>query len=138
MSQYNITVSKEQLALIEKATEWYIRTSMGQFFDYCSEIALNGYEYDKSNPDNDRLFDEYIQRRNESQEMFDKAYNVAAPNLFERKKTQDVQNAIDIWHVIRYFRYLERPEPKDHHTVDAYPPYQNGSEPLPKVEKVEK
>lgn len=135
--RYNLTLSENQLRVTMKALEWYFRTSMNQWFDYCTEIALNGYEYDKGNPENDKLFDEYIRRRNDSQDMFEKAYNIAAPNLHERKKTPDMQTAIDIWHVIRHQRYLERPEPKDHWTVDAYPPHPTTNEPLPKVETIQ-
>lgn len=131
---YKLTISKNQLRVIMIALESYFRTRMGQFFDFASDVAKNGFEYTKDNPDNDRLFNEYIYRRNESQELFEHAYDVAAPNHYERKKTKDMVTAIDIWHVIRHQRYLDRKEPKDHYTVDAYPPFPSGSEPLPRIE----
>ena len=134
---YKLTVSDNQLRVIGKALEWYFRTALGQFFDYADEVALNGFEYDKANPDNDRLFNEYIQRRNESHDLFEKAYDIAAPDRGKRTKTPDMRIAIDLWHVIRYQRYLERPEPKDHYTVDAYPPRPWTDEPLMKLEKEE-
>ena len=105
---------------------------------FASDVAKNGFEYTKDNPDNDRLFDEYINRRNDSQDLFEKAFDVAAPNMYERKKTPDMITALDIWHVIRHQMYLEYPEPKDHYTVDAYPPSPWGNEPLPKIIKEEK
>ena len=110
---------------------------MGQFFDFASDVARNGFEYTRDNPDNDRLFNEYISRRNDSQDLFEKAFDVAAPNRYERKKTPDMITAIDIWHVIRHQRYLEFPEPKDHYTVDAYPPHPCGEEPLPAIKIME-
>lgn len=134
---YNLTVSKNQLRVIMIALESYFRTRMGQFFDFASDVARNGFEYTRDNPDNDRLFNEYISRRNDSQDLFEKAFDVAAPNRYERKKTPDMITAIDIWHVIRHQRYLEFPEPKDHYTVDAYPPHQCGEEPLPAIKIVE-
>lgn len=134
---YNITVSKNQLRVIMIALESYFRTRMGQFFDFASDVARNGYEYTRDNPDNDRLFNEYISRRNDSQDLFEKAFDVAAPNRYERKKTPDMITAIDIWHVIRHQRYLEFPEPKDHYTVDAYPPTPCSEEPLPAIKIVE-
>lgn len=136
MKYYDLTLSENQLRVTMIALESYFRTHMGQFFDFATEVAKNGFVYTKKNPENDRLFNEYINRRNDSQEMFEKAYNIAAPNLHERKKTPDMQTAIDIWHVIRYQRYLERPEPKDHYTVDAYPPHPTTDESLPKLTKV--
>ena len=117
------------------ALESYFRTRMGQFFDFASDVAQNGFVYSRDNPDNDRLFNEYINRRNESQDLFEKAFDVAAPNRYERNKTPDMVTAIDIWHVIRHQMYLEYPEPKDHYTVDAYPPTPCGEEPLPKIKK---
>ena len=132
---YNVKISKNQLRVIMIALESYFRTRMGQFFDFASDVAKNGFEYTKDNPDNDRLFDEYINRRNDSQDLFEKAFDVAAPNRYERKKTPDMITAMDVWHVIRHQMYLEYPEPKDHYTVDAYPPSPWGEEPLPKIEK---
>lgn len=135
---YKLTVTENQLRVIMIALEDYFRTRMGQFFDFASDVAKNGFVYTKDNPENDRLFNEYINRRNDSQKLFDKAFDVAAPNRYERKKTPDMITAIDIWHVIRYRRYQELPEPKDHYTVDAYPPSPYGGEPLPIIEKEEK
>lgn len=134
---YKLTISKNQLRVIMIALESYFRTRMGQFFDFASDVAQNGFVYKRDNPDNDRLFNEYIDRRNESQDLFEKAFDVAAPNRYERNKTSDMVTAIDIWHVIRHQMYLEYPEPKDHYTVDAYPPTPCGEEPLPKIAKEE-
>lgn len=134
---YKLTISKNQLRVIMIALESYFRTRMGQFFDFASDVAQNGFVYKRDNPDNDRLFNEYIDRRNESQDLFKKAFDVAAPNRYERNKTPDMVTAIDIWHVIRHQMYLEFPEPKDHYTVDAYPPTPCGNEPLPKIAKEE-
>ena len=132
---YKLAVTKNQLRVIMIALESYFRTRMGQFFALASDVARNGFVYTKDNPENDRLFNEYINRRNDSQDLFNKAFDVAAPNLFERNKTPDMVTAIDIWHVIRHQMYLEFPEPKDHYTVDAYPPIPCGDEPLPKIVK---
>lgn len=132
---YNLKISKNQLRVIMIALESYFRTRMGQFFDFASDVARNGFEYTRDNPDNDRLFNEYINRRNESQDLFEKAFDVAAPNRYKRKKTPDMITAMDVWHVIRHQMYLEYPEPKDHYTVDAYPPSPWGEELLPKIEK---
>lgn len=135
--KYTLTVTRKQLKLIEEALESYARIRMNQWFDFSTEIAEYGYVYDRSNPDNDRLFSDYIERRNDSKEMFEKAFERAVPNPNDRRKTPAVQNAIDIWHVIRYLFYQERPEPKDHYTVDSFPPFQTGEEPLPTLERIE-
>lgn len=117
---YTLTLSEKQLKVVYTALEWFFRLQMGQFFDYSTEISRCGYKYDKSNPENDRLFNEYIDRRNASQEMFEKAFRVAQPTICH--KTQDMMIAQDVWAAIRHFLWQERPEPKPHDTTDAYPP----------------
>ena len=132
--RYNMSLSRNQLRVINVALETYFRVLMGQHFDLATEVALNGYEYNPEDPDNSRKFDDYIERRNEAQDLYDKAFRVANPNLNAVKKTPDMRTAIDIWHVIRHQFYLERPEPKDHWTVDSTVPFQIAEEPLPKIE----
>ena len=132
---YILFISRNQARVINEALECYFRTHIGQYFDLANDVARNGYEYNKEDPDNNKKFDDYIQRRDDSLALFDKAYAVAAPNVYERKKTPDVQTAIDVWGAIRYMFYLERPEPKDHFTVDAYEPFPITNEQLPKIIK---
>lgn len=127
MKQYNLTMTEEQLVVMSTALEWFFRLQMGQFFDYATEIAKDGYEYDKENPDNDRLFNEYIFRRDECQEHMQIAYRIAQPRVCNC--TEDMNIAIDMWQAIRYFRWKERPEPKPYDTVDSRPPLHRSSEP---------
>ena len=124
---YSLTINGNQLEIVKTALEWFFRLQMGQYFDYCTEIAHNGYVYDRDNPENDRLFAEYIQRRNESQEKFIEAYRIACPRVCST--TEDVNIAIDIWQEVRYFLWKERPEPKPHDTVDSRNPLHRSSEP---------
>lgn len=131
MSNYTLTLTGEQLTVLNTALEWFFRLQMGQFFDYATEIAHDGYKYDKSNPDNDRLFSEYIDRRNTSQEMFERAFRVAQPKLCY--KTNDMLIAEDMWAVIRHSFWEERPEPKPHDTTDSYPPLHVSDQPPVKI-----
>ena len=134
--KYCLTVSENQARIIQNALESYARLRMGQFFDYATEIAGYGYVYDKNNPENDRLFSDYIDRRNDAEELFNKAYAVAVPDPYNRRKTEDVQNAIDIWHVIRHQFWKDNPNHSEH-TVDSYPPFPVANEPLCTIDKVE-
>ena len=127
MKQYKLTMTGEQLVVMSTALEWFFRLQMGQFFDYATEIAKDGYEYDKENPDNDRLFNEYIFRRDECQEHMEIAYRIAQPRVCNC--TEDMNIAIDMWQAIRYYRWKERPEPKPYDTVDSRPPLHRSSEP---------
>lgn len=117
---YTITLTEEQLSVVETALEWFVRLQMGQFFDYASEVAKCGYKYDRNDPNNDTKFDAYISRRNASQERFEAAFRVAQPA--QCNQTEDMMVASDMWRDIRYKRWQDMPEPKRHDTVDAHEP----------------
>lgn len=92
--KYKVSLTENQLNVVNAALEDYVRTRMNQWLDFSTEVAQNGFVYDKDNPDNDKLFSEYIQRRNDSKELFEKAYAVAAPNPYKREKTPYMQTAV--------------------------------------------
>ena len=117
---YQLTVTEKQLVVIQTALEWFFRLQMGKFFDYVTEIARNGFVYNKDNPNNTEEFDRYIRRRNDSQPIFETAFRVAHPK--PDNKTEDMMTAEDTWRAIRHYRWKQRPEPKDHWTVDADDP----------------
>ena len=131
--KYTITLNKTQLKIIQKALEWFFRLQMGQFFDYADEIALNGEDvFNHNDPDHERKFNEYIWRRNDAKEAFEKAFRIAQPKLF-CQKTEDMMIAEDMWRVIRHKFWLDRPEPKSHITVDSDEPIFFACEPPIKV-----
>ena len=134
MAEYKLTVTPEQLRLIWESLEEYERLRMGQFFDFVNDVALNGYKYDKSNPDNSKLFDAYIERRNDSEDLFNQAYRIAAPKI--TPKTESMLIAEDMWTAIRHHLYMERPaEERRTYSTAAYPPLHYGSEPRIKIER---
>ena len=108
---------------------------MNQWFDFATNIALCGYEYDKSYQDNNRKFNAYINRRNESQELFERAFRTAQPNY--QMKTDEMMIAEDIWQVIRHRLWKDRHGDKDDWCVDSREPMPMTDEPLPKMERME-
>lgn len=133
--KYQIELSEKQLKTVMRALERYFRLNMGQFSDYVDEIAFEGFEYNKDNPDNDRLFNERIQRRNDAQDMFDKAFRVARPCCTE--KSEDTDRAIDIFTTFRYHLWKWKPEPKPHDTVDSRKPLPFIDEELPIIRRLQ-
>ena len=130
--RYTLELSKEQAEIIKIALEEYFRLRMNQWFDFATNIALCGYEYDKSDQDNNRKFNAYINRRNESQELFEKAFQTAQPNF--QLKTAEMMIAEDIWQVIRHKLYLDRGGDPNGWSVDAREPIKLSDETLPKME----
>ena len=133
--KYTLEISEKQAEIIKIALEEYFRLRMNQWFDFATNIALCGYEYDKSYPDNDRKFYDYINRRNESQELFEKAFRTAQPNY--QMKTDEMMIAEDIWQVMRHRMYLDRGGDPNDWCVYARKPLKMSDEPLPKMERVE-
>lgn len=119
---YRLTVTEKQLRVIQTALEWFFRLQMGQFSEYTNEVALCGYVYNKDDPNNREEFDKYIRRRNLGRSMFEAAYRVAHPWIYNTGKTDDMMTAEDTWRVIRHYFWEQRPEPKDHWIVDADKP----------------
>mgnify|MGYP001777387244 FL=1 len=133
--KYILEISENQTEIIKIALEEYFRLRMNQWFDFATNIALFGYEYDKSDQDNERKFNAYINRRNESQELFEKAFRTAQPNY--QMKTDEMMIAEDIWQVIRHKLYLDRGGDPNGWCVDAREPIKMSGEPLPKMERME-
>lgn len=132
--KYTLEISEKQAEIIKIALEEYFRLRLNQWFDFATNIALCGYEYNKNDLDNDRKFDDYINRRNESQELFEKAFRIAQPNY--QMKTDEMMIAEDIWQVIRHKLYLDRGGDPNSYVVDARKPVKMSDEPLPKIERI--
>ena len=130
---YTLEITEKQAEIIKIALEEYFRLRMNQWFDFATNIALCGYEYDKSDPDNNRKFNAYINRLNESQELFEKAFRTAQPNY--QPKTDEMMIAEDIWQVIRHKLYLDRGGDPNGWSVDAREPIKLSVETLPKMER---
>ena len=141
MKQYLLHVSKNQAMIIMVSLEEYFRTRLGQFSTLSDDIAFNGYDpnnRDKEGADNDFLH--RINYRNDAEEMFNYAYEMAKPKYKcaddYYSKTPDMRNAIDMWHVIRHQFWEENPNRRDD-TTDAYPPFPTCDEPLIKIERID-
>ena len=98
--KYKITVTRLQLEIIKHACEEWFRVRYGQFMDFADDIARFGYYYDKSDPENERKFNEYIQRKNELHDMLNSYYWKNAALLGARTAPNDCRVASDIWAVL--------------------------------------
>lgn len=134
---YRITLTDNQLSLLEKAVESYFRVRMGQHFDLADDVAFKGYDRSSDSTNDSTEFDERIRRRNDAQDLYDIAYRMAFPA--KSVGTEDMRNAIDIWHVIRHQRWLDNPnvDHNSHWNTASDEPFQTGTEPLCKVERIE-
>jgi len=122
---YSISVTEEQLRVIQKALEDFFRTRYCQFFDLVDDLAFANFDLKKSEAENidEKEFSRRIERRNEAQAMFDAAGRVARPYAERTRKTQDCMIAEDVWAVIRHELYKEKCGEKENvMDVRSYPP----------------
>ena len=118
--KYRITVhTDEQLSLLQKVSECFLRERMGQFDILAEDLATEGcgYIYDKTDPDNKQKFDAYIDRRNEALDYFNRAYRISGA---DQPRNEAMNQAGDFFTTIRHAIWLDRPEPKPHGINDAY------------------
>ncbi len=131
---YKLTLTDNQLRVVQKALEAWERMSMGQFWEFADEIAERGTDLNPEHPDHKRIFDDCIDRRDRARELFDQAFREAQP--YSQPKTDDMLIAEDIWMTIRHKRWQDRPEPKPQFTNESCTVYAMSVEPLPVVEKI--
>ena len=122
--ELNETQARTLLAAVE---EWF-RLRMGQGRDLADGLAFTGYQYDKNDPENRRIFDERILRRDVINELIRAMFRVAWPNGYgtPQEIEPEVHVASDIWSTLRY-------ELSDKDAVWDRSPFQMGPEPLPKI-----
>ena len=134
---YILKISEKQAEIIKLALEEYFRLRLNQWFAFASDIAQAGYEYNSEDPDNSKKFDDYINRRNQAEEMFKAAMRIAESGDSKPHATQTEEMLIsqDIWQVIRHQLYLDRGGDPNGRVVDANKPYSRSGEALPIIEK---
>ena len=137
MKEYTLKINENQANVIKTALEEYFRIRMNQWRDLAEDLASVDFVYDKSNPNNDKNFNEYLLRRDISHNLFRTAMEIAQPrrhfsNTLERSEKSLI--AQDIWQVIRNRLYLDNGGDPNGWCVDARPPLPVSDEPLPMMD----
>lgn len=137
--KYILEVSEKQAEIIKIALEEYFRLRMNQWWKFATEVPESGYEYNKEDPENDRKFNAYIERRDKSEKMFQEAMKMAQsgdqrPYI---PQTDEMLRAQDVWQVIRHRLYLDRGGSIDDMIVDTNIPMSRIGEELPDMKQVE-
>ena len=130
--KWRIELTENQLKIVRAALEDYFRQRMGQFFELPDDLAFDGYDREK--PDN-MNFDERIARRDAGRSLLDSAYKLMHPEWLP--KTQNCMIAEDMWRVVRYALWMQRPEEERRKIpwcVDGDKPIKISDEPMIKVE----
>ena len=124
--KYRIELTEEQMRVMERSTELFMRLGMGQTWDL-ADMLCEGIlkDYDKDKPESKAIFERYITKRDAIREILFSVMKIAYDPLYGPKyKSEDCMIAECMWDAIRCARGTSR--------YDT--PMQIGSEPIPKIE----
>lgn len=133
---YQLTVSENQLKIINTALEEYFRIGMNQWGELADRISSMGVDMSPDNPNHNKIFDSYIAKRDDVRVVLESAGRMLWPYGLS-KNSEDVLNARDIWAVFRHQLWIESGEKNDW-CCDAAPVFKMGTEPLPKIKREKK
>ena len=123
--KYTIELTENQVGVIQNALEEYFRLRMGQYTEFCTDMAELNADLSPDNPHHELIFDRYIQRRDHMEEVMRAFFRIAfEPTGYLNEKTDDMLIAECIWDAIRCVRGLS----------NWSSPLHTGSEPVPKIE----
>ena len=122
--KYRITLTEKQMRITQVALEEYFRLRMGQTIDFCDDMAQLETDLSPDNPEHERLFDRFIDRRDALTQVMKAFYGITFPSGYLTRKTDDMMIAECICDAIRTARGCNR-------WGEAMP---IGSEPVPPIE----
>ena len=134
MANVTITMTEEQLRLVNKALEEYFRLRLNQWWDFADDVCEQGVDIYSDSPNHDKVFDNYIMRRDLLKSTFEAIFRQLT--ISNSIKSQDSVDMIDMWETIRHWFWQQKPdEVRKNWTVDSRPPLHEGQYPLPTIKK---
>lgn len=127
---YQLTVTENQLRLINTALEEYFRIGMNQWEDLADRLSRIGVDLSPEHPNHKWIFDTMIHNRDDVRIVLEAAGRILWPHGLTK---QDEENILlqDIWQVIRHQLWLDDPDrEKRGYCVDSNKPLIQGSEPI--------
>lgn len=128
MKKYKIELTEQQMRVLERCTELFMRLSIGQTWDLADMLCEGMLEhYDKDSPDSKVIFERYITKREALREVLGSAMRIAFDTQYgvPVEKTTDGMICECMWDAIRVARGTS--------TYGKVLPI--GSEPVPKIEE---
>ena len=102
MKKYLIEVNEEQARIIKKSVEEFFRLRMGQTYPFIDDIAEQNVDLSSKNKNHEKIFDEFIQRRDHLKILMRAIFQIAFPPYSERNHaTEEMLIAEDIWEAIQ-------------------------------------
>lgn len=135
MGKYKIELTERQCEVVMAALEEYFRINLNQWEDLSCRLARMNTDFSRDNPNHDRVFDLYIQRRNIIHKILMAVGSIvwSSGNV---EQNDDSKIAQDIWAVIRHRLYING-DVVNPWCVAADPVLQVGPETLPSMESAD-
>lgn len=134
---YQLTVTENQLRLINTALEEYFRIGLNQWDGLANRLALIGVDLSPENPNHKWIFDNMIKTRDDVRVVLEAAGRILWPYGLSNQSEDNILLQ-DIWQVIRHQLWLDDPNrEKRGYCVDGNKPLIRGDEPITKCNKVE-
>lgn len=133
---YRITLTETQLRVIQNICELRFRIDLLQGHELTEVLSQINTDLSPDNPNHNRIFDLYIERRNAIGEIIDAIFRIVVPyRNMERKRDRTSLICEDIYQAIRYRLYLDNPNRDQYgYSVESRPPFQVSDLPLPIIE----
>ena len=127
--RYRITLTENQLALVGTAVEIMLRTGMGQMHDLAEWLTLAGNDY----PRGSDLFCLYVTERNLIQSVLE---GIMRNEAAHRKEESDsLRELKTLYEAIGHRRWKDNG--MDEWDVRSHEPMKFGSEPVPRIERID-
>ena len=129
--KYKVTLTEKQLDLIGKAVEMMLRTGMGQMYDLAGWLTLSGYDC----PSGSTEFDIYLAQRNLIESVLEGISRDITEFPHGKGESNSVQELKTLHEAIGHKQWEDSGEPE--WDVRSHEPMKFGSEPIPKIERID-
>lgn len=128
--QYTITLTGRQFALVGDAVELMMRTGIGQTYDLAEWLTLAGHDMPSGTK-----FDIYIAERNVIESVLDGIMREVHPPIKTETKSDTVQELETLYEAIGHQQWQD--SGMDEWDCRSHEPMKFGSEPIPKIERID-
>jgi hypothetical protein len=129
--RYRITLTENQLALVETAVEIMLRTGMGQMYDLAEWLTLSGYAF----PSGSTEFDIYLAQRNLIESVLEGISRDITEFPHGKGESDSLQELKTLHEAIGHKQWEDSGEPE--WDVRSHKPMMCGKEPIPEIERID-
>lgn len=134
--KYKLTLTEKQVRAIMHALELRFRIDLCQESDLAEILAAKNFDFSHDNPEHERLFSIFIERRDNIQKILKAVFEISKPFWEENKRDITALRCQDIWGVLRHQLWKDNPN-KTTWSVDSRAPLKESDLELPIIESVD-